>query len=122
MPLASTAPPTPRTRRATLRLSDAERRTIEQKAAAVGRPVATYLREVGLGRRLRARRRHLEQATVAQLARIANNLRQLRRVAEGDPCAEAAVGELQVTYAALQDAFERLLEGIPGDEEPLDAP
>lgn len=122
MPLTSSPSPTRRTRRVTLRLSDAERRTIERKAAAVGRPVATYLREVGLGRRLRARRRHLEQAAVAHLARIANNLRQLRRVAEGAPSAAAAVGELQVTYAALQDLFERLLEAVPGDEEPLDAP
>lgn len=121
MPFTSPSASTRRTRRVTLRLSDDERHVIERQAAAVGRPVATYLREVGLGRRLRARRRHVEQAAVAQLARIANNVRQLRRVAEGDPRAAAAVDELEATYAALQDSFDRLLEAVPADE-PLDAP
>lgn len=117
MPLTSPSVSTRRTRRVTLRLSDAERRVIERQAAAVGRPVATYLREVGLGRRLRARRRHVEQAAVAQLARIANNVRQLRRVAESDLRAAAAVNELEATYDALQDSFERLLEA-GSDEGP----
>lgn len=106
--LFSSRPPTRRIRRVTLRLSDDERSGIERRAAAVGRPVATYLREVGLGRRLQARRLYIDQAAIAQLSRIGNNLRQVRRVAEAAGDGET-VREVEEALEAVRAALDQLM-------------
>jgi hypothetical protein len=54
-----------------VRLSLAERAALDRKAALVGLPVSAYVREVGLGREVRARRRQADRAALAEVARVA---------------------------------------------------
>jgi hypothetical protein len=70
--------------------------------------VSTYLREVGLGRRLRARRLYIDRAAIAQLSRIGVNLKQLRRVAEaaGDT---GTAREVEESLVAVRAALDRLM-------------
>jgi hypothetical protein len=101
-------PPTRRVRRVTLRLSDRERLGIERRAAAVGRPVSTYLREVGLGRKMRARTLYIDRTAIAQLSRIGVNLKQLRRVAEAAGDGEM-VREVEESLVAVRAALDQLM-------------
>lgn len=118
--MSSTPPPghPPRTRkthRITLRLDHHEHQVLVEKASAVGLPLGGYLRELGLGRRLRARRHHLDGRAVAQLSRVGNNLRQLVRVATeaGDATTKA---DLEETFEHLQETIAPLLAGFTDDD------
>jgi hypothetical protein len=52
-----------------VRLSLAERFALDRKAALVGLPVSSYVREVGLGRVVRARRRQADRAALRHRVR-----------------------------------------------------
>ena len=108
-------PRTRKTQRITVRLDHHEHQVLVEKASAVGLPLGTYLRELGLRRRLRARRRHLDGKAVAQLSRLGNNLRQLARVATeaGDATTNA---HLEETFEHLQRTMDLLLAGFTEDE------
>jgi hypothetical protein len=64
-----------------IRVSPEELEAITHNAQACGRPVSTYLRELGLNRKPRARPRGIEREAIHQLARAGNNLNQLARAA-----------------------------------------
>ncbi len=113
MPLSPPPPPTRRTLRVNVRLSLAERAALDRKAALVGLPVSAYVREVGLRRVVRARRRQADRAALAEVARIANNLRQLRRVAleSGD---EEMAFELDRVHEELRELADRIVGTFAG--------
>ena len=98
---------TRRTRRRSIRLTSREYVLLGRKAAAVGLPVSVYVRQVALGRPLHPRRRFQEMAAAAQIARIANNLRQLQRIArlvdDG-----ALLSDLDFTIETLRDLLDVL--------------
>jgi hypothetical protein len=103
--------PTRRTLRQNFRLSPGEARTLRRRAGAAGLTFSDYVRAVALGQPVRARPRYLEKAAGAQVGRLANNLFQLRRVAEssGD---ETAAADLQATLAALAELIDALFDEV----------
>lgn len=105
---------TRKTERITVRLQAHEHETLCEKADAVGLPLGTYLRQLGLGRRLRARRDHLDGKAIAQLSRVGNNLRQLERVAAETGNAQAEAN-LQETFVDLQAVIDWLLAATSGE-------
>ena len=99
-----------RTERVTLRLSPEERRSLEERARDCGRPISTYLREVGLGSVPRARPNVKTRETIYHLSRIGNNLNQLTRVANAKNRLTQA-RRLEHVLAQLSQALTKLLDG-----------
>jgi hypothetical protein len=64
-----------------IRYSVAELELVTQRARDCGRPVARYIRETSLGAVPRARRTAMSDVVIRQLARVANRLTQLSRLA-----------------------------------------
>jgi len=73
--------PQRRTHRLAFRVSDEERQLVNEHAAACGLTLSAYLRSAALGRLPRRRRRGDERDLVHHLARLANSLRHLSRLA-----------------------------------------
>lgn len=107
-------PKTTKTLRINVRLAPDEHRVLLEKARAVGLPLGTYLRELALGRRLRARRGHVDGRAIAQLSRVGNNLRQLGRVA-ADAGDTRAQDDLDATFADLQAVIDLFLAATSED-------
>jgi hypothetical protein len=106
--LSERRPRTRKTERITVRLHTREHEILGEKASAIGVTLGTYLRELGLGPRLRARPGHLDGEAIAQLSRVGNNLRQLERVAAEAGNAQVQA-DLQSTFAELQVVIDGLL-------------
>lgn len=102
--------PTKRTVLKTIRLTPDELTTIERHAHAVGLPPATYLRELALGRPLRARRKFRDLAGLGQAGRLGNNLRQLLRMAQDSGATVQA--DLEETIEELYGLFEALGDAV----------
>jgi hypothetical protein len=96
-----------------VRVSERERSAISSRAAAVGLAPRAYLRQAGLGHRLVARRRHEDRRALAEVSRVSNNLRQLRRVAleSGD---EEMAFELDRVHEELQELADRIVGTFAG--------
>jgi hypothetical protein len=82
-----------------IRYSAAELSIVAQRARDSGRPVARFIREASLGAAPRARRTAVSDVIIRQLARVANHLTELSRVATEANLARAeefekAVGEV----------------------------
>lgn len=95
--------PTSRTTRThfrSLRLTPGELAIIRGKAHAAGLPVSTYLRQAGLGRKVRARRGQIRRDAIYQLIRIGTNINQLARAAN-------TAGQV-VALDLLEEALEEL--------------
>lgn len=89
----------PKPRRTTLKiigLTPDELAQVQRQALAVGLPVSAYLRDLGLGRPLQARRKIRDQAGIVAVSRIGNNLMQLAAVARraGSEGVARALGSL----------------------------
>lgn len=108
-------PRTPRTCRMTVRLTGRELAALRRRARAVGLPLSDYLRASALGSRVRMRPGSLEREAIAQLARIANNLRQLQAVAReaGQPDEVLKIGAVLEEVGAVMD--DLLGEGDIGE-------
>lgn len=102
------APPN-RTARLCIRLSRDERGRIDRAAQEAGHTVFAWSRKALLGTRPRRRLRGREREAVYLLARAANNLKQLLRVAE-------AAGEAQ-TAGDVRETLEHVQERIRGIAE-----
>ena len=91
-----------------VRVSPAERSDLEAKAEECDRPLSTYLREVGLGYRPRARPHRAERHLAYHLGRIGNNLNQLARAANATRRVELS-SRLDQVLRQLVEALEQLL-------------
>lgn len=75
-----------RTDRILLRVTPDEKAAITQNAADAGVGVSRFLRAVGVGQKLAARRPSANDAAIRQLALIGNNVNQIaKRVNAGSP-------------------------------------
>lgn len=93
-----------RTRRHTIRFSEAEWETLRQRALACSMPPGTFIREVSLGARPRQRRRLTEQRLLNQLARLGNNLNQIARL--GNSGFSVPQSEIQALVRRLECLME----------------
>lgn len=64
-----------------IRYSAAELSIVAQRARDCGRPVARFIRQASLGAAPRSRRTVMSDVVIRQLARLANRLNELSRVA-----------------------------------------
>ena len=111
--------PRPSTRRTvfkTFRLSPEERETLRRNASATGLPLSTYVRQVALGKTVRARRRFVDLDAIYQLSQIGKNLQQLRRVIEAGGGDNQVWADVVATAEALREVWKGLLVD-PGDED-----
>lgn len=96
-----------RTHFRSLRLTPGELAIIRGKAHAAGLPVSTYLRQVGLGKKVRVRRGQIRRDAIYQLIRIGTNINQLARAAN----TAGQVVEMELLEEALEElraALDRL--------------
>jgi hypothetical protein len=94
-------PPTRRTVRKNTRFTEEEWNVVDEAAGAANIPPLRYVREAALGRPPQpSRERHSDQL-VHQLARILNNLQQLRGIAETTG-ADASAAMIAETAAAVE--------------------
>lgn len=98
---------TKRTHFRSLRLTPGELAVLRGKAHAAGLPVSTYLRQVGLKKKIRARRGQVERDAIYQLSKIGNNLNQLARAAN-TAGQVVAFDLLEAALAELREAIEDL--------------
>jgi len=110
---SSSRQPTQRTVHKTFRLSPEERETLRRNASAAGLPLSTYVRRVALGRKVRARRRFVDQDAIYQLSRIGTNLEQFRRVIDAGSGDDPVRAEVVATVQEIREVLEALL----GDDE-----
>ena len=87
-----------------VRMSAGERRVLLERARVCGRGVSTYVRELALGKTVRARPRYREMKAIHQIARIGNNLWQIRCIAE-------ATGNTNLAQR-IQDVLDELEQAV----------
>jgi hypothetical protein len=88
-----------------LRFNQSEWDTVRRAAQSAAVAPGTYIRSAALGTRPRARVRGVERETVAQLARVGNNLNQLAKKANA---AGLDLEERQALAAALVEVREMI--------------
>ncbi len=87
-----------------VRVSAEEREHIRERAETCGRATSTYMRELALGSKPRARPGRVERQAIYHLGRIGNNLNQLTRTAN-------ATGRIELTRR-LDKLLNELLAAI----------
>lgn len=99
---------TRRTVHKTFRLTMAELALLRRNAGASGLPVSTYVRRLALGRKVRAKRRHVDCAAIYQLSRLGTNVLQLQRVAQ-----ESGQAAVDAELEAAIEELRELLDALP---------
>lgn len=94
-------------------LTDSERDEIKARAAALGLPVAAYMRSVVLGVEPPARRAGVDAEAVAALNRAGSNLNQIAKVANGSGTLNAVqIKALGAVLAQVKQAAGKIGEAI----------
>lgn len=94
-------------------LTESEREEIKNRAAALGLPVAAYMRSVVLGAEPPARRAGVDAEAVAALNRVGSNLNQIAKI--GNKSGTLNAGQLKALGAVLsqvKQTSDRIGEAI----------